>query len=340
MTEASFNPNDPGMADSNLFGLPYEVGQADLVILPVTWEATVSYGAGTVNGPEAILEASKQIELYHPLLKEVWKRKMAMDDLNPGLRKKSKHMRKLAEEIIDCWANGETPPQKSLNKVNAACEEMVEYVRKKSEMLLKQGKLVATLGGDHSTPLGLMKALAAKQSYGILQIDAHADLRKAYEGFTYSHASVMYNAMKEKNIVSLTQVGIRDYCDEEVQLISKSKGRIKTWYERDIQFAKIRGISWASQVNGIIKSLPDKVFISFDIDGLTPDHCPNTGTPVPGGLSFAEVSYLIEQVALSKKQIIGFDLNEVSPGKDDWDANVGARVLFMLCCAVLLNRKI
>jgi agmatinase len=339
MTEANFNPNDPGAADSNLFGLPYAVKQAELVVLPVTWEATVSYGAGTANGPEAILEASKQIDLYHPLIKEVWKRKMAMEDLEPELKKKSKQMRKLAEEIIDCWTNGETPSAKKLNKVNAACEEMVEYVRKKSEALLKQGKIVATLGGDHSTPLGLMKALAAKHKFGILQIDAHADLRKAYEGFIYSHASVMYNAMQEKNIVSLTQVGIRDYCEEEVQLISKSKGRIKTWYDRDIQYAKIKGTTWAAQVTSIIKALPDNVFISFDIDGLTPDHCPNTGTPVPGGLSFAEVSYLIEQVALSKKKIIGFDLNEVSPGKDDWDANVGARVLFALCCAVFINRE-
>lgn len=339
MTDSTFNPNDPGAADSNLFGLPYEVKQAELVILPVSWEATVSYGAGTANGPEAILEASKQIDLYHPLIKEVWKRKMAMDAIDGALKKKSKQMRKAAEDIIDCWINGETIPEKKLAKVNAACEEMVEYVRKKSEALLKQGKIVATLGGDHSTPLGLMKALAAKHKFGILQIDAHADLRKAYEGFTYSHASVMYNALKEKNIVSLTQVGIRDYCDEEVQLIAKSKGRVKTWYDRDIQYAKIKGSTWATQVSAIIKSLPQQVFISFDIDGLTPDHCPNTGTPVPGGLSFAEVSYLIEQVALSNKQIIGFDLNEVSPGKDDWDANVGARALFMLCCAAFINRK-
>lgn len=339
MADKNFNPNNPGAADSNLFGLPYNEKESELVILPVCWEATVSYGAGTANGPEAILEASKQIDLYHPLIKEVWKRKMAMVEADNGLKKQSKQMRKLAEDIIDSWTNGETPSQKKLNKVNAACADMVEKVRKQSENLLKQGKLVATLGGDHSTPLGLMQALAAKKKFGILQIDAHADLRNAYEGFTYSHASVMFNALKEKNILSLTQVGIRDYCEEEVKLIEKSKGRIKTWYDRDIQFAKIKGTTWATQVSAIIKNLPDNVFISFDIDGLTPDHCPNTGTPVPGGLSFAEVSYLIEQLALSKKRIIGFDLNEVSPGKDDWDANVGARVLFMLCCSTLLNLK-
>lgn len=107
MTQAkTFNPNDPGTSDSNVFGLPYKATDADLVIIPVPWEATVSYGAGTIHGPEAILEASKQIDLYHPLIKEVWKHKMAIGDEEPSIRKLSKETRKFSKEIIETLAEG------------------------------------------------------------------------------------------------------------------------------------------------------------------------------------------------------------------------------------------
>jgi agmatinase len=335
-----FNPNAPGTVVSNVFGLPYSANEAELVIIPVPWEATVSYGAGTIHAPEAILEASKQIDLYHPLVKEVWKYKMAMCEEEPSIRKLSKETRKLSKEIMETLSKGKQVSAKKAAKVNEACEAMVQSVNIQATHWIKKGKFVATLGGDHSTPLGLMQALASQHQFGILQIDAHCDLRNAYEGFKYSHASIMYNALKEKKITSLTQVGIRDYCEEEMSFIAKNKSRIKVFFDRDMQQAKMEGTPWLKLVAAIIKTLPEKVFISFDIDGLTPDHCPHTGTPVPGGLSFAEVTYLIEKVAQSGKQLIGFDLNEVSPGKqDEWDANVGARVLFLLCCSWMMNRK-
>lgn len=339
MTAKTFNPNDPATAGSNIFGLPYEASEAELVILPVPWEATVSYGSGTAHAPEAIMEASMQIDLFHPLLPQLWKKKMAMATIENTLLKLSKDTRKQSKQIIDQIINGRKPAARELQRVNEACEEMISFVKQQAAEYISKGKTVATLGGDHSTPLGLMQMLSAKHKFGILQIDAHCDLRNAYEGFRYSHASIMFNALKEKNIVSLTQVGIRDYCEEEVEYISKSKGRVKVFYDRDIQHGKFNGTAWGKQVEKIISTLPDKVFISFDIDGLSPDHCPHTGTPVPGGLSFAEATYLIETLAKSKKQIIGFDLNEVSPGKSEWDANVGARLLFQLCCAYFINRK-
>lgn len=340
MNIPAFNPNDPGAADSNIFGLPYTTAQADLVILPVPWEATVSYGSGTMHGPEVILEASRQIDLFHPRISKVWTKKMAMAEADKGLAKLNKTTRKQAEHLIQQLMEGKKISNKKADKVNRACQEMVSRVKELSLEYLKRGKAVATLGGDHSTPLGLMQALAEKNSFGILQIDAHADLRRAYEGFRYSHASIMYNALEEKNISSLTQVGIRDYCEEEVNYIKTSKGRVKVFYDRDLQTAKMEGQSWARLCDKIIATLPEKVFISFDIDGLSPDHCPHTGTPVPGGLSFAEVTYLLEKLANSKKKIIGFDLNEVAPGAEgDWDANVGARVLFLLCCCYFLNKQ-
>lgn len=333
-----FNPNNPGTSDSNIFALPYTAEESDLVLLPVPWEATVSYGSGTANGPSAILEASKQIDLFHPLLNKVWLNKMAMCHVPLDLESKSNEARAKAENIINMIINEVDVNPALLEEVNEASRGMIAWVKSEAQKYLAQGKTVALVGGDHSTPLGLMQALAEKNKYGILQIDAHCDLRNAYEGFEFSHASIMYNALKTESIQSLTQVGIRDYCDEEVQYIHNSNRRVITFFDRDIQFAKIDGTGWAKICDKIIATLPENVYVSFDIDGLTPDHCPNTGTPVPGGLSFAEVSYLLEKVA-QQRNIISFDLNEVSPGNDDWDANVGARVLFQLCCSYLISKK-
>jgi agmatinase len=191
--------------------------------------------------------------------------------------------------------------------------------------------MVGLLGGDHSTPLGFLRALSEKyERFGILQIDAHADLRKAYEGFTYSHASIMYNALKLPSVSRLIQVGIRDFCEEEQDVINRSRGRISTFFDEDLKAWRYKGETWDALCNSIIKELPANVYISFDIDGLDPKLCPNTGTPVAGGLEFQEAIYLIKKVAQSRK-IIGFDLCEVAPGQNDWDANVGARLLYNLC---------
>jgi len=179
--------------------------------------------------------------------------------------------------------------------------------------------------------LGYLKALAqTHESFGILQIDAHMDLREAYEGFTYSHASIFYNALKLPQVEQLVQVGIRDFCDEELNLVNNSDGRVKVFYDHDIKDSAFNGIQWDSYCEEIIDELPDKVYLSFDIDGLDPKLCPNTGTPVPGGLSFREAIYLIKKVVESGRTIIGADLCEVAGQGHSWDGNVGARILYKM----------
>ena len=128
------------------------------------------------------------------------------------------------------------------------------------------------------------------------------------------------------------QVAIRDYCHQEKQLVQDSKGRVKVFYDRDNRRRMYEGANWKQICDEIIKELPEKVYISVDIDGLDPKLCPNTGTPVPGGMEYEELMYLLNRIKESRKEIIGFDLCEVSPGEDDeWDGNVGARVLYHLC---------
>ncbi|HQQ12694.1 MAG TPA: arginase family protein, partial [Bacteroidales bacterium] len=172
--------------------------------------------------------------------------------------------------------------------------------------------------------------LSDKETYGILQLDAHLDLRNAYEGFKYSHASIFYNALQFDAITKLVQVGIRDYCEEEADFVRSSNGRITVFYDRDIRKRMFEGSSWRELTDEMIAELPDKVYVSIDIDGLDPKLCPNTGTPVPGGLQFEELIYMLNRLKASGKEIIGFDLCEVAPGEDEWDGNVGARVLYQL----------
>jgi agmatinase len=149
----------------------------------------------------------------------------------------------------------------------------------------------------------------------------------------------MYNALKTSAVSKLVQVGIRDYCEEEVEVIQRSQGRVVTFFDEDIKASQYTGASWDSVCNEIIKHLPDLIYISFDIDGLDPKLCPNTGTPVAGGFEFHQIAYLIKKVVQANKRIIGFDLNEIAPGEGDWDANVGARMLYHLCNWMAVSNK-
>ncbi len=331
----NFDPNNIGDPEGNIYGLPFSCDDAKLVLVPVPWEVTVSYSAGTADGPQAIYDASFQVDLFDPNVKDAWKLGIAMDKVNKKVRAQSDSLRKKAEKYIDLYAQGKVPEKKPAmrkiqKEINKACAGLNKWVKAEALKYLKKGKKVALLGGDHSTPLGLMQALATKhKSFGILQIDAHADLRDAYEGFEFSHASIMFNAIKIPQVKQLVQVGIRDYCQAEMDIIKTNK-KVTTFFDRDIKQQQYKGKSWEAICDDIIKTLPVKVYISFDIDGLDPKLCPNTGTPVAGGFELEQVVFLIEKLVASKRTIIGFDINEVAPGNDEWDANVGARLLYRM----------
>jgi agmatinase len=329
----SFDPNAPGV-NGNLFGLPFTPENAELIVIPVPWEVTVSYNTGTAKGPDAIFNASSQVDLAMKDIPDAWKLGVCMLPVPDNLVEESARLRELASKHIVAVESGEKLEANNpiTAKVNEECENLNIYVKSTVQKWLKADKMVALVGGDHSTPLGFIRALAEKYNrFGILQIDAHADLRKAYEGFTYSHASIMYNALKLPAVGRLVQVGIRDYCDEELALMQRAGGRVVTYFDQDIKEQLFEGKSWSSVCDHIINNLPKEVYISFDIDGLNPKLCPSTGTPVAGGLEFEQVIFLIKKLAKSGRKIIGFDLNEVAPGNDEWDANVGARLLYNLC---------
>jgi len=339
---ANFDSDGVGNPNNNIFGLPFTEEDARLVIVPVPWEVTVSYMAGTARAAEHVFKASLQVDLFDQEYPDGWKQGLYMRPIDKKILLKSDYLRKEAELYIDFISKGEDVStnkfmSKSLKEINEGSNTLNTWVYDQTSALLNQGKLVALLGGDHSTPLGFFKAIAEKHGdFGILQIDAHCDLRVAYEDFKYSHASIMYNALEEiPTLTKLVQVGIRDYGKSEWDYIENSNNRVTAFFDKDLKNRQYEGETWKQICEDIINQLPQKVFISFDIDGLDPKNCPNTGTPVQGGLETEQVNYLFKKLLESGRHLIGFDLNEIGVGENDWDSNVGARALFKLCNMLL-----
>ena len=341
-----FDPNSVGNPNNNIFGLPFSEEEARLVLLPVPWEVSVSYKAGTARAAEHICKASLQVDLIDDDIKDGWRQGIFMRELDKNILLKSDYLRKEAELYINYIAVGENVADskfmcKVLKEINDESVFLNQWVYEQTKELLDAGKLVGLVGGDHSTPLGFYKAIAEKHGdFGILQIDAHCDLREAYANLKYSHASIMYNALAEiPEVVKLVQAGTRDYSLSEVDYIDNSKGRVVTYFDKKIKERGYEGETWQKIVGEIVNELPQKVYISFDIDGLDPKLCPGTGTPVQGGFETQQVYYLFRKIMESGRHLIGFDLNEVGVSPDEWDENVGARVLFKLCNLLIASNE-
>lgn len=333
-----FDPNEVCNPENGIFGLPFDnADDAKLVILPVPWETTMSYGSGTSRAIEHIAKASMQIDLYDLDFHNTWKQGIYMLDVDKKILTKSDYLRKETELFVDYICHGDQIEKntfmcKSFRDINQGGEYLNNWVYEHTINLLNKGKLVGILGGDHSTPFGYMKALAeTKGEFGILQIDAHCDLRKAYEGLTYSHLSIMYNVLQEiPQVNKIVQIGTRDFSEEEWNYLQENKDRITTFFDRQIQEKKYEGHTWKTITESIIDQLPDNIYISFDIDGLDPKLCPSTAMPVQGGFESGEIFYLMKKIVERGKKIIGFDLVEVGSNNNSIDPTVSARILWQL----------
>jgi len=339
MTDLSlFDPNAAGNPNNNIFGLPFGEQDARLVLQPVPWEVTASYHAGTARAPEHLLRSGLQVDIFDPDYTGFWRQGFHMRTPDKGILQKSDYLRKEAELYINFITQGEHIDNnkfmcKALREVNEGSRYMNDWVYQQTSELLQTGKLVGLVGGDHSTPFGFIRAIAERHpEFGILQIDAHCDLRKSYEGFDYSHASIMYNVLEEiPQVKRLVQLGVRDYSPSEWSYICNSDYRVVTYFDKQLKERQYEGDTWRQITDDIIDHLPEKVYLSFDIDGLDPKLCPHTGTPVQGGVETEQIFYLIRRMLESSRILIGFDLCEVGISQSEWDENVGARVLFKLC---------
>lgn len=342
----AFDPNAPSQPGSGIFGLPHAENDALVVLVPVPWEATTSYGGGAAEGPRAILEASRQVDLFDLDVDRPYQHGIHMLPIPEELGAWNEEGKAEAAKVIEQGGAGDDPAlAEALERVNALSDKVNVHVEREVARLLGAKKVVGVIGGDHSVPYGALRAVASasKERFGVLHFDAHSDTRRAYEGFRHSHASIMFNVLEDIPAVEkLVQVGIRDVCEEEVGYCESLGDRVAVFHDRQIARRKMAGEAFANLASEIVAQLPNRVWVSFDIDGLDPRYCPHTGTPVPGGLELAEAIFILREVVRSGKKIIGFDLNEVAPNladeSDEWDGNVGARLLYKLVAFTLASQ--
>jgi agmatinase len=330
-----FDPDAAAQPDSGVFGLPHTRKESRIILVQVPFDATTSYRPGTIAGPTTILDASMQVDLFDRTFGRVYEQGIHMLDEVDRIAKISEEAAEAAAEIIE--AGGAQPEHAPLvKKVDAACEQVRTYVRAEVAKILAEGKIPGTIGGEHSVPLGAIEAIAAAHpGVGILHIDAHMDFREAFEGFAFSHASIMHNVISRvPGVAKLVQVGIRDFGERELAFANAHKDRVHVHFDEDWARRQMDGERFRDLAASAIAQLPDKVYVSFDIDALDPSLCPNTGTPVPGGFSFHQAVVILETLKASGKKVVGFDLVEVAPDAhhgDGIDGIVGARILYKLC---------
>ena len=353
------DPNAAADPDGGIFGLPHTAQKAELHVVPVPFDATCSYRRGASRGPAAILAASYQVEMFDPVAGEPWKRGIFMHEADPRFEDWNAKAGALAKGVIEVAGriDGDAGLQRDLARANEICREVDGLVEELVGARLDEGRRVLTIGGDHATAFGAICATAKRHpGMGLLHIDAHADLRDAYEGFERSHASVIRNVIDPEIGVgllrggeadsdqapcalgALVQVGLRDLCPAEMERIA-SEDRLRAVFDHEWAGIRARGGDLDERIRAAIEGLPNEVYLTLDIDGLEPGLCPRTGTPVPGGLSWHEAWMWISAIPNSGRKLVGADLVEVSPGsmeggRDTWDAMVGARLAWRILGAL------
>tara|TARA_B100000925_G_C21948013_1_gene447656 strand:+ start:88 stop:978 length:891 start_codon:yes stop_codon:yes gene_type:complete len=271
---------DEQFAEGNFLGIPDSEGVADVIIAPIPYELTTSYGQGTGLGPEACIEASCQVELYDDLLGE---------ELPAG-----KIIR-----TANYW-DGE----------GSSLQEQLDGISKYAAKQYASGAFPLFLGGEHGILPAILRGSDKKVT--LIQIDAHADLRDELDGEPYSHACAIARSLDE-GAISVYQIGVRAYCRQEAQLI-ESDNRISTWFARDVMSPHTGEKKWSEWLESIA-NIDGPVHLTIDIDGLDGSLVPATGTPVPGGLTFWHVVQTIE-TAFANCEVISADVNEIVPQKD------------------------
>src|SRR5438132_4552811 len=320
-----FDPDAPSVG-TGLFGLPFTVEESRVVVIPVPYDATTSGKPGAAKAPAAMLRASQQGDLHSYEVGDPYEFGIAMQPIPTFISR----------------LNDDVKLRASVNRANDAAEKINRFVFDQTAELLRGGKLPVVLGGEHSVPFGAISAAAAKHPMlGVLQLDAHMDLRQAYEGYIYSHASIAYNVITRISAVSkLVQFGVRDFGKAEEQFAKDNQHRITTFYDRDMARRKFEGQRFTSIADDIVSPLPSTVWLTFDVDGLDPSLAPHTGTPVPGGVSWNETIEILHRLPQSGPRIIGMDLCEVAPwssAENDWDATVGQELLYQMIGFALMG---
>jgi len=289
-------------------------GEAQLYLLGVGWEGGVSFRTGTALAPHLIQRVSSQLDYYNSDCEAIEMATMYFEHLN-GL---------------------DAPPTEDRDAFYE--ERVLRPVMEWVQAVLQTGKPFGVIGGDHSVPIGVHRVLSkAQPGYAILHLDAHADLRPAYQGLQYSHATVLYHASQEAGISRLLAVGVRDWDRAEVEYARLQYPRLQVYEVRRLFRTLYQGRPWSEICSEIVSLLPDRVYLSIDVDVLEVGYVPHTGTPVPGGLTYEQVGFLLDAIVRSGRKIIAFDLCET--GGAEIDAIVSAHLLYRICSLLLCGNS-
>lgn len=342
--DTPFDPGGAAAPDSGLFGLDTSWEDARAIVIGVPFDATTSYRAGAAAAPAAIHAASHQVELLDLEFGEPWRAGIHMEPIDERVAAWSAEARALAEPILERGGrlDGDAELERGLARVDELGGRLDAWLDERVARVLAAGKLPFVVGGDHSVPLGAWRAVSrTTESFGLLHFDAHCDLRRAYEGFRWSHASIVFNALEALDpLTRVVQVGIRDACEEELELARASEGRVDVVLDHAWAAARLAHRDLEAFARERVERLPRDVWITLDVDGLEHALCPGTGTPVPGGLDWHELALWLRVLRDSGRNVLGADLVEVAPGwvppgGDSWDAVVGARLLHRLIATAL-----
>lgn len=309
-----------------LFGLPFTADDAAVVVIPVPYEASAPGEGGTSDAPAAVLRASHRVALHDPQLPDAWREGIALAPVDPELLALRDQARAHAPGAGG--ARGEQPHAEVSSALDALAERVNARVRSATAAVLARGAIPGVLGGSQSAAFGAIQAAADHQpGFGILHIDAHADLRESDRGSRWGPGTALYNVVHRiPGVHHVLQVGIRDVTPAEARFIERSS-KVTTYTDHEIAWESASGEPFMRTAARALRQLPERVWVSFDIDGLDPSLCPGTSDPVPGGLGWRETQLLLQLLAADHR-IIGFDLTEV--GAADYDATVAARLLYRL----------
>ncbi len=314
---------------------------ADVVLVSVPWAVTSANGSGAAYAPDAIIDASTKVGLYDVLSGVSIDGRVATAEVNYDIQESSQYLGGDAAKIVDHVEDGGVLSgdyfTRKINRINDGFRLMNSSVCAQVWHFANKGKRVGVIGGDHSVSFGAVKAMSELHpDLGVLVFDAHCDLRQSGNVFDYSHLSVVRNMLEEiPQLKKVVCVGVRDLSAADVDTAAQYP-RLTMCYAEQMKAAYYGGKSWREICNSIVEQLPQHVYISFDIDALSPEHCPHTKSSVAGGLLFDEAMAMIMAVVESGREIVGFDITEIVPEiESSIDASVGARLLVKLSAAAI-----
>lgn len=316
-----------------------------VVIVSAPWAVTSADGEGASYAPDAIIDASTTIGLYDAVTGVSIEGRVATAEIDYDIQESSQQLGADAGKVLSHIEDGGSVSGdffgRKLARINTGFRHMHASVARDVARYASQGKIVGVVGGDHSVSFGAIRAISeCCEGVGVLFLDAHCDMGGDSRIFDYSHRSIARNILEEIPAVShVTMVGVRDCVERDVLELRKCD-RASLFLAESIAAARFGGRTWRECCADVIATLPQTVYVSMDVDVLAPDCCPNTVRPVPGGLSFDEVAFLLGEIAASDRRIVGFDVTEVVPKlQSGADALVGARMLAKLCAASLKSAQ-